>query len=621
MKNRKHRSKQYRPAHKARRRRKLSVRVRPPKDYPWKVLSCLIEAVSPGVPPEYQQAIGELVSITRARDLAKYEEWSSHWSLQSISKCELVRWPRYAAIMYQLGSLVRKYQFEGSSLSRRESAIRTVIEGDRICSDYNRGRYRILFRDGKPTSELELMREFVSLTLGDTLPEFDDLTKMSRHGPGATTSSSGGRVSAYHKYADWPYDVTAGALERSYDLIMQDERWRGALEESYRQRYGIAPWEILDFNEFKERIFRIVPGNKITTVPKDAHTDRPIAIEPTCNQMLQLGVDGYVRRRLRRWGIDLDDQSRNRELAFEGSIRDDWMTPVTIDLSMASDTISLRLAKIVLPAPWYRLLCAIRSPSGLLPDGRRLRFSKLSSMGNGSTFAIESLIFAAVVYAACKTTLGYYPRASVAVFGDDLCLPQSCATWTCKLLEACGFRVNTTKSFLFGACRESCGTDWIRGTDVRPVFLKNRPTIASHLYTDFNRLSRWLELMFGQDYEGLKPLRETYRSWIPNHLWLVGPRDDESFDAYVHGGLKPSIGKDGWYTWRVLIPRPIPRKGPELPFRKLMHPLRPRPPQAVSDSGNVFDVYHRGSVEWIVSTRRATTWQDEYRLVSPVRRD
>ena len=60
---------------------------------------------------------------------------------------------------------------------------------------------------------------------------------------------------------------------------------------------------------FENRPFQLVPGNLITTVPKNAKTDRTIAIEPGLNGFVQKGIGSCIRRRLRRFGINLNDQS------------------------------------------------------------------------------------------------------------------------------------------------------------------------------------------------------------------------------------------------------------------------------------------------------------------------
>jgi hypothetical protein len=338
------------------------------------------------------------------------------------------------------------------------------------------------------------MMEFCSKTIGCTLPHVEQLCLSARHGPGAVFGQVGAKSgSKYDKYKGWPYSVTPRARKHAVEFIRSDPRWMGALESDYRARHDIKAWSILNFEAFWDKTLINVTGNRITTVPKDWSKDRPIAIEPTLNMMLQLGVDGFIRRRLkRRWGIDLNDQKRNQELARAGSINPNPDSPATIDLSMASDTVSLRLAKMLLPPEWYEYLLDLRSPSGEIPDGRVIRYSKLSSMGNGTTFAIESLIFSAACYAVIKVARWSWKEADPAVFGDDIALPRVLAPDLNFLLRLCGFSPNLAKSFAgLEPVRESCGTDWFRAYPVRGVYIKKIPVDIMELFHTHNALWIW----------------------------------------------------------------------------------------------------------------------------------
>ena len=164
--------------------------------------------------------------------------------------------------------------------------------------------------------------------------------------------------------------------------------------------------------------YDIVPGNSITTVPKSSKTDRVIAIEPLLNMFVQKGIGGMIRRRLKRVGIDLDSQKRNQELAKLGSLS---KTLATIDLSSASDTISLGLVEWLVPADWVLAMKICRSPIGTLPSGERIRYQKISSRGNGFTFELESMIFYALTRAVAES-MDESVR-DIAVFGDDIIAP------------------------------------------------------------------------------------------------------------------------------------------------------------------------------------------------------
>lgn len=100
------------------------------------------------------------------------------------------------------------------------------------------------------------------------------------------------------------------------------------------------------------------------------------------NMYLQKGVGTFIRNRLRSVGIDLNDQTRNQELARIGSIDGSL---ATLDLSSASDSVSDRLVWTLLPPKLYSYLDMIRSHYTLLDNGSLHRWNLFSTMGNGFT--------------------------------------------------------------------------------------------------------------------------------------------------------------------------------------------------------------------------------------------
>lgn len=585
------------------------------KDYPWQCLLHLAADLCSQM--DDKEGLSVIHATVRSRDSAKLASLAKEWSLQCIDDSLI------GECRYLLGSLIKKYPLSNDRVSLRNEAIKKLDEAEAHCSLFNRKGYKRLFTEGVASTFLLDSKEFIEKVIG-YLPDLD--WTESRHGPGADTDSHG-KTSLYDKYSAWPYHVTSEALGLARSLILSDARWLGALENSYRERYNIEKYCILDWDLFWQRIFIVKQYNKVTTVPKDGQTDRPIAIEPRMNLMLQLGVDGFIRTKLKRWGIDLDSQLKNMDLAKQGSLRFDADSPVTLDLSNASDTISLRIVKLLFPRPWYRLLVALRSPKGIFPDGRRLRYSKLSSMGNGATFAVESLVYAAVCYAASKYTYGYWNRDNISIFGDDIIVPQAMCGLTTTLLKAYGFILNEHKCFVSGNRRESCGADWIAGRNVRPVFLKEKPATVRHLYCDLNRIHRWATQ------RGLEtPTFNSYLlRFIPVRYRLYGPLSDEEFDSWIHSPVSNrSYGKskDHLYSFRfnAISERSVSRRGrTDFLFRKLMAQLRVFSSnssqfQTKSSSsinlhlkigGSVFDVLDRRTTLRL-GKRVCHYWQNEY---------
>lgn len=212
---------------------------------------------------------------------------------------------------------------------------------------------------------------------------------------------------------------------------------------------------------------------KLTTVPKSWKTDRTIMIEPMLNTLVQKGIGTLIRNALGDRGINLRDQNRNKKLAQMGSIDG---SNATLDLSSASDCVSIELVRQLLPVDWFDLLMSVRTPTVLVNTvGREqptlIRLQKMSSMGNGFTFELESLIF----FALAVSTTRYLdlPTSNVSVYGDDIIVPVNAAPLLMEILNLAGFIINTDKSFWTGNFRESCGGDYVLGHDVRPFYVRD----------------------------------------------------------------------------------------------------------------------------------------------------
>lgn len=599
------------------------VQVRTPKVYPWLVLDRLVDDLGCSLDLE---SVRLLRGIVRNRDFPAYLSLSETWGPQSITSSGLSVDEFYAR--YQASSLLKKFQFPTDANARRAEALKKFHASEAACRNYNDFHSKRLV-DLEDIVELECFtyaKQFLSKLLGEELPEWDKLTLWSRHGPGSNLDTQSRRISLYDKYSNWPYSCTSGSLAYARLAIESDERWLGALEADYREKHGIEPWRILNREVFWSNVLKVVPGNRITFVPKNSLTDRSIAIEPCMNLYLQLGVDGFIRRRLLRWGVDLDNQEKNQELARLGSVN--WMASdpfVTLDLAAASDSISLELCRLLLPPQWYRYLIRLRSPVGEC-NGEIISYEKISSMGNGYTFALESAIFTAVVYAVEKHLKGRLRKEEFAVYGDDIIVRQSSSTLVVHILNLFGFTLNPEKSFTSGPFRESCGADWFKGTLVRPVFLTSNPCTVMELWNDENRLRRILSLRFwGWEFEVCKLIN----SWVPEYFSkYTGPYSDENFDSYKHVPIPTVKYRNGLWKFRRLVAIPKRLKGENFLFRKLMHALRsagssvPLEPyrkkrvfggmQVDTSAGSRFTITGLSSVVVSDTCSPVSIWQEEY---------
>jgi len=266
------------------------------------------------------------------------------------------------------------------------------------------------------------------------------------------------------------------------------------------------------YNAFTD--LREVDSAVLFTVPKKTEIDRCACKEPDVNMFLQKGVGNHIRRRLKRFGINLNDQSVNRNLAAIGA-RDNSLA--TIDLSSASDTITIEAVKALLPTEWFLYLNDLRSHN-VLVDGELISTEMFSSMGNGFTFELESLLF----YALVRTALYFEGIPGVvSVYGDDIIIPSSGYSMVTWVLRDFGFSVNLDKSFHDGPFRESCGGHYHAHEDVTPFYLRREATHLTDLIRVANSLRRWTFADPARQYM----MPATYNVWlklasfVPKSLW------------------------------------------------------------------------------------------------------
>jgi hypothetical protein len=444
----------------------------------------------------------------------------------------------YAAV-----NLLRKFPHFCTGIDKQAVAIEKFWESEDNCRATN--RYLRQVRGGSDASESASLVNRILFTasrkilhvLGES-PSARWLD-LAQFGPGATSHTTGPEVAFYNKYSD-NLGVSHRALHWAMLCIAQRPIWCSHL-------IGVqidGPTIPLAGN------FDIVNANKVTFVPKDAKTERPIAIEPHLNIFLQKGVGALMRERLlQRAGIDLRrHQSQNAILARFGSISGGL---ATLDLSSASDTVAFELVRDLLPPDWFALLCDLRSEYGEL-NGSVVRYEKFSSMGNGYTFELESLIFWAL--AQSVVDLEFSGEGVCFAYGDDLIVPSEAFDIVVNSLQLLGFEVNTKKSFSTGYFRESCGRDYHDGLLVRPIFIKDEIDDVQRLLQTANAVRRLAHdrcNRSGCDRRLLKCYRLLV-SWIPKPLRLRGP---ECFgDSVLVSNWDeacPLPANDGWEGWQI----------------------------------------------------------------------
>jgi len=232
-------------------------------------------------------------------------------------------------------------------------------------------------------------------------------------------------------------------------------------------------------------------------VPKDFKGPRLISAESAATQFLQQGqmkkIMQYIdKHRLIRRSMRLNDQTFNQKRAERAYAA----CQATLDLSDASDTISV-------PLFWYlfsevpdlrRKLMSTRSDYLRFEDDL-IKITAFAPMGSATCFPIESIIFWSLAMATVVMTSsvrvnrskrnrsGRKPTSDpllnwrnlrnaaemVAVFGDDIIVPDHALQPLLGTLQEIGCVPNMSKTCWTTPFRESCGTEWFRDRDVTVV--------------------------------------------------------------------------------------------------------------------------------------------------------
>lgn len=383
--------------------------------------------------------------------------------------------------------------------------------------------------------------------LGD-VPMLEELSFL--YGPGASTNVKSAEASAIAKLSAslmcsedcLPH---VGELLAEFPYLTQHHGVRNDLKSTINSNIGGGPYVV-----FETPV--AVSCGKLVFVAKNAKTTRPIVVEPSLNGLAQKGIGTYLKKRMLRVAcLDLSDQERNRASALVGSIDGSF---ATVDLASASDTLSIGTVAELLPPKWFDFLSRYRTGEVIHGD-RIIHLEKFSSMGNGYTFELESLIFYALSFGVCRV-LDLH-TGKVSVFGDDIVIPSEAYDLLKEVLEFYGFEVNTEKSFSTGPFRESCGADWYCGSDIRPFYLRDQISEQT-LYLFHNWAMRRCE----------RELADLILGWTLEPLRLFGP--DGYGDGHLIGSyslrsnrkLKRYGYEGGFFDTYMLRPRRLKKRRP-----------------------------------------------------------
>lgn len=476
----------------------------------------------------------------------------------------------------QYVSTLKKVEAETSNERLHQEALAAFLHRNRALEPVN-----LLLASCQPDNDSVLgyvllrARHLVRWVLGDISTE--EIFDASRHSNGVSRGVPFMDTSLNQK-SSLPWTAT----ERALKIVLN--YWQ------YDPLYYLGCCEVSNQPLSALSNFNIVNGSRATTVPKQFDARRMIAIEPTGNMFLQQGLMHIMYRRLAEVGLDVKTlPDRHKDLAFWSSVSGHL---ATLDLSNASDTVSLELVRYLFSPKWFYWLNATRSPTMLIND-EEVSLAAYATMGNATTFPVETLVFWAiscscVMFSRYKKHYGVRPwklasvltshedRAAVSVFGDDIILPTSAVPDVLYCLGQLGFSINSKKSFYDEGLsfRESCGGDFYHGRDVRPWFIRGPTTytrigLEAWLYVMANTLLKKYRTYFGgvgYMYEkrafGLilewlsqvTPLIKVVPATFPDDSGLQGLEGLRLARTYLPKEKISPVGRSeqGWYSFRYL---------------------------------------------------------------------
>lgn len=408
-------------------------------------------------------------------------------------------------------------------VDRRKTAYENFIEGEKRNAETNQ-RFRSKSFDPEVLEIIESARHEIARLLCGHFPGLN-IRGASRFGPGATAALRREDAKPWLKTL-YTGDVTRSA-ERLAKYLFQGDPHRFAAVS------GVMPWGEFSVlpnffqGAWKPRLVMVdgtatpkfadgLPigrwdyqpheADRLVYVDKDALKDRTITAQAGVNLELQFALASGLRVCLRAWGIDLQDQGPNQAAAREAFTKEQPgsssydRTPCTLDLRNASNHNAYEMIRYFLsehkwlPDPGYlpeqllRFACLTRSTQFVSRKGPR-KYEMFSAMGNGYTFELETLVFAALARAS-QRHCGLPPRSLA--YGDDIIVMKGAAPVLMRVLDAVGHVINARKSYTSGLYYESCGSHYFEGEEVTPVFQKVDPgSSLQEIVRCHNRLARF----------------------------------------------------------------------------------------------------------------------------------
>lgn len=225
-----------------------------------------------------------------------------------------------------------------------------------------------------------------------------------------------------------------------------------------------------------------VCGSRYAEVPKNNDINRVISVGPTFDMLLQRQIGIALRSVLQRLGNDLELGQNIHRLKIASP------DVATVDWKNASDSHLLAQFRLMFPPAFVHMVELCRSTGMKHPDGTEELLYTLSSMGNGFTFEVMTILLLSVARVQD-------PHSTV--YGDDVIVSNTTAESYISACESLGWVLNKDKTFINSPFRESCGAfyhddfGYLKSFDI--TWCKN----LSDVFTTCNKLLRLIEWLDG----------------------------------------------------------------------------------------------------------------------------
>jgi len=338
-----------------------------------------------------------------------------------------------------------------------------------------------------------------------------------------------------------------------------------------RKLHSVFPFELVGktAGSDMERPPNHEVASRLISVPKTAKAPRLIAAEPTAHQYCQQLVLKFLTKKCRRPIIRAFLNFRKQELSAEMVVRASLdRSLATVDLSSASDRLTCWTVERMFrrnPSLLHALHAArtrwIRDDISDSPSFLILR--KFASQGSATTFPVQSIVFLIIAIAASVRGPVRWSsirklRNQVRVYGDDIIIPSHGYAPLLAIMESLELQVNSTKSYVTGFFRESCGSEAYRGDDVTPVKPKtvvaDSPSACQAIIDTCNNLF----------HKGLWHASDNLLQSLPPHI-LRGLRIVDqhtvgfsgltsfsgSYDAHLRRRWNPNLHREECRVWSI----------------------------------------------------------------------